>query len=150
MRERGGLFKPHKPFFPAPPGRKHLMKDILKRYGLYLVRWQLSTPILAVCIYFLTQSLGPTLTTVIANFIGGLIFFWVDQWIFRKTDILFSGELWEEKEGVICEDCRKEDIRGYRLIRGDHYDKSRDTHPQFRCQECSRRKYLAYKEKLAK
>ncbi|MBN2534429.1 MAG: hypothetical protein JXB88_16205 [Spirochaetales bacterium] len=126
------------------------MKELLKRYTFYLIRWQLSTPLLAVCVYLLTKNLGPTLTTIIANFIGGLIFFWVDQWIFKKTDILFTGELWEVKNNIVCQDCNKQTDRGYRLIRGVHYDKSRDKTPQFRCHDCSRKKYTEYKTKLEK
>jgi len=49
--------------------------ELVKKYSLYLVRWQLSTPILAVCVYYLTRSLGATWTTILANFIDELIFF---------------------------------------------------------------------------
>ena len=59
---------------------------MFKKYFLYLIRWQLSTPILAVCVIWLA-SLGTTWATIIANFIGGLIFFWVDKWIFNKNKI---------------------------------------------------------------
>lgn len=48
---------------------------------LYLIRWQLSTPILAIALC-LFSSLGTLAATVIANLIGGLIFYWVDRWIF--------------------------------------------------------------------
>ena len=54
----------------------------MKRYLLYLVRWQLSTPILAIVLYIL--NLNEILETVIANLIGGMIFYWVDKKIFRK------------------------------------------------------------------
>lgn len=47
---------------------------------MYLFRWQLSTPILALCIALL--PFGSFTKTVIANLIGGAIFFWVDRWIF--------------------------------------------------------------------
>jgi hypothetical protein len=50
------------------------MKINFKRYFLYLIRWQLSTPILAWCI-FIFATLGTTWATIIANLIGGLIFF---------------------------------------------------------------------------
>jgi len=117
------------------------MKSPLKRYVLYLVRWQLSTPILAVCVWWLTDSLGATLTTIVANFIGGLIFFWVDLWIFRNTDILFTGELWEAQDAIACADCGKAGIRGYRLVKAHAYDKSQDKSPEFRCHDCSGKKY---------
>ena len=42
-----------------------------KRYALYLLQWQLSTPILAPCIKWLGPSLGWLWSTVIANLIGG-------------------------------------------------------------------------------
>jgi len=115
------------------------MIDFIKRYFLYLIRWQLSTPILAWCVVWFA-ALGATWASVIANFIGGLIFFWVDRWIFRKTDIL-QGELWEVKEDIVCADCGKVVDRGYRLVRRKNYDKMHDKIPEFRCHECSRKKY---------
>jgi len=117
------------------------MAGLLKRYGLYLLRWQLSTPILAACVWILSESLGATLTTVVANLIGGLIFFWVDLWIFRHSDILFTGELWEIHPHVLCADCGSAEARGYRLVKCAGYDRSQDRRPQFRCQDCSRSKY---------
>lgn len=56
---------------------------MIKKYALYLLRWQLSTPILAACLIFL-GGLGELWATIAANFIGGLIFFWIDKWIFRS------------------------------------------------------------------
>lgn len=56
-----------------------------KKYALYLLRWQLSTPILWLVLYAL-GSVSELLATIIANFIGGLIFFWVDGWIFRRKE----------------------------------------------------------------
>jgi len=53
----------------------------MKRYSLYLLRWQLSTPILTGALYFMPDT-GKITATVIANFIGGLIFYWVDRLIF--------------------------------------------------------------------
>ncbi len=57
---------------------------MLKKYAMYLVRWQLSTPVLALCIVILPW--GATTKTIIANLIGGLIFFWVDKWIFKTGE----------------------------------------------------------------
>lgn len=54
---------------------------MLKKYLLYLFRWQLSTPVLAICFAWLAQY-GTVFATIIGNLIGGLIFFWVDKWIF--------------------------------------------------------------------
>lgn len=53
-----------------------------KQLILYLLRWQLSTPILALCLVFL-DDLGAIPATIIANLIGGLIFYWVDKLIFK-------------------------------------------------------------------
>ena len=89
----------------------------------------------------MTKHLGATWTTVVANFIGGLIFFWVDRWIFRHTDILYSGELWEAVDDTVCVDCGKQVGRAYRLLKAGLYDRTHDEAPQFRCHECSREKY---------
>ena len=52
------------------------LKSNIKKYILYLIRWQLSTPILALVLYLLNYN--EIVETIIANLIGGLIFFWVD------------------------------------------------------------------------
>ncbi|MFA6320192.1 MAG: hypothetical protein WCX66_04685 [archaeon] len=57
-----------------------------KQYGLYLLRWQLSTPILALVLYILS-SFDILSATIIANLIGGLIFYWVDKYIFHKKTV---------------------------------------------------------------
>ena len=57
-------------------------KKMLKKYVFYLIRWQLSTPILAICYAWLI-AYGTLSATIIGNFVGGLLFFWVDRWIFR-------------------------------------------------------------------
>lgn len=54
----------------------------LKKLLLYLLRWQLSTPILFLCVSLIPY--GNLTTTFLANLIGGLIFFRVDEWIFKK------------------------------------------------------------------
>jgi putative flippase GtrA len=65
-----------------------------KKYLLYLLRWQFSTPILAVVLILLSQ-LPTLLATVIANLIGGLIFFWVDKKIFghKKPEEIKEGDM---------------------------------------------------------
>jgi hypothetical protein len=55
---------------------------MIKTYLLYLLRWQLSTPILYICINYLPFD---NFKTIISNLIGGLIFFWVDRLIFKKS-----------------------------------------------------------------
>lgn len=56
----------------------------MKKFLLYLIRWQLSTPILALCLNNLNFS--TTVNTIIANLIGGAIFFWIDKLIFKEKD----------------------------------------------------------------
>jgi len=106
-----------------------------KRYGLYLLRWQASTPILA-GVGILLASMGQLVAAIVANLIGGLIFFWVDQFIFTSQSLAAQ---WEVKERITCVDCGKI-TRGYRLVKSENYDKSHDSHPEFRCEECSRKK----------
>lgn len=61
------------------------MRKQLKPLALYLLRWQLSTPILAICLWWLSD-MGELWATIIANLVGGLIFFWVDKWIFKGKE----------------------------------------------------------------
>ncbi len=110
------------------------MKLNLKRYGLYLLRWQLSTPILAAALVLLS-SLGKLSATIVANLIGGLIFFWVDKFIF--TSRLLEAQ-WQVRENVICCDCQTV-ARGYRLVKTGNYDKTSSV-PKFRCEACSQKK----------
>lgn len=58
-------------------------ENITKKYFIYLIRWQLSTPIIAVVISAFS-NLNPWVATIIANLIGGLMFFWVDRTIFKQ------------------------------------------------------------------
>ena len=53
----------------------------MKKYLLYLLRWQCSTPVLALVLYLLHTN--EIIETIIANLIGGMIFFWVDKKIFK-------------------------------------------------------------------
>ena len=112
------------------------------RYGLYLIRWQLSTPILAGAgiIFF---SMGQVASAVIANLIGGLIFYWVDKFIFTSRALAAQ---WEVKENIRCVDCGKI-ARGYRLVKTGTYDRVEDARPEFRCEECSIRKSKELKER---
>ena len=55
----------------------------MRRFALYMLRWQLSSPILAVCLIWL-GGLGPVWATIIANGIGGAIFYFVDKRIFKE------------------------------------------------------------------
>ena len=51
---------------------------------VYLLRWQLSTPILSAVIYFTIDLWGNIASTVLANLIGGLIFYKIDKIIFKR------------------------------------------------------------------
>lgn len=56
----------------------------VKRFLMYAFRWQLSTPVYACVLYFVSDKYGYTAKTMIANFIGACIFYWVDKFIFLK------------------------------------------------------------------
>jgi hypothetical protein len=104
-----------------------------KRYGLYLLRWQASTPILA-GVGIVLASMGQLIAAIVANLIGGLIFFWVDQFICTSQSLAAQ---WEVKDNITCVDCGKV-ARGYRLVRSGDYDRTHDHEPEFRCEDCSR------------
>jgi DNA segregation ATPase FtsK/SpoIIIE-like protein len=116
-----------------------------KRYGLYLLRWQASTPLLAV-VGILLVSMGQWVAAIVANLIGGLIFFWVDQFIFTSQSLAAQ---WEVKESITCVDCGKV-ARGYRLVRSGDYDRTHDHEPEFRCEDCSQKKTEELKERGVK
>lgn len=102
-----------------------------KRFALYLFRWQLSTPIL----WFVVRNLGVGVwSTIIANLIGGCIFFWVDRFIFTSKAV----EMWQVKEKGICDNCGKETSL-WRLVLAPNYDR-RDSEPKFFCMVCSKQR----------
>lgn len=103
----------------------------IKRFLLYLFRWQLSTPIL----WLVVKELGVGVSsTVIANLIGGSIFFWVDRFIFTSKAV----EMWHLKDKGICDKCGKE-ASLWRLALAPNYDK-RSAKPQFLCLACSKKR----------
>lgn len=53
------------------------------RLLMYLFRWQMSTPILAGVVWFLSDY-NQIVSAVVANLIGGLIFYKIDKLIFNK------------------------------------------------------------------
>lgn len=53
------------------------------KFILYLIRWQLSSPILFACLCWLPVS-DKLYATIIANLIGGCLFYFVDKLIFTK------------------------------------------------------------------
>ncbi len=102
----------------------------MKRFILYLIRWQLSTPIL----WLVVRQMGASIyATVIANLIGGAIFFWVDRFIFTSKAI----EIWHIKEGK-CDKCGAVSHL-WRLVKTVNYDKS-GAQPIFLCMKCSKEK----------
>ena len=113
------------------------MKSLYKRYLAYLFRWQLSTPILAVCIIWFADF-GTTWGTIIANLIGGLIFFWVDRFIFNSPK--FEFPIWTVRHEGICDNCKKYG-RLYRLVKYKDYDRVEDKNPLWLCEKCSKEKY---------
>ena len=101
----------------------------------------MSSPILALCLMYLHY--GITVNTILANLIGGLIFFWFDRYIFKTP--LFNP-LWEIKEEIKCSDCGKV-AKGFRLVRTKNYDRTEDKFPQYRCEACSKIKLNQLKER---
>jgi len=119
-----------------------LIKQEAKRYVVYLIRWQLSTPILAIVLIWLA-TMNKWTATVIANLIGGLIFFWVDRFIFKSRAL---SPVWEIRKNVQCANCQKF-CRGYRLALAKNYDRTKDPHPEFRCEKCSDKKLEELRKK---
>jgi len=100
----------------------------MNRFILYLLRWQLSTPILWLVVRQLGAGIIPT---IIANVVGGCIFFWVDKFIFTSKAV----ELWQLKKGK-CDRCGKlTDL--WRLALTEGYDKRSEKYPKYYCMECS-------------
>lgn len=54
----------------------------MKKFVLYIIRWQASTPILALCMW-LMGGWNVFVATIVANIIGGCIFYFVDKKIFE-------------------------------------------------------------------
>lgn len=103
----------------------------MKKFILYLIRWQLSTPIL----WLVVKQLGSSLSsTIIANFIGGCVFYWIDRFIFTSQAI----EMWHLKEGL-CNKCNKKSNL-YRLVLAPNYDKRQNDNESFLCYNCSKEK----------
>jgi DNA-directed RNA polymerase subunit RPC12/RpoP len=108
-------------------------RELSKKLLLYIGRWQLSTPILAVVVGALAY-LGYWQSAIIANLIGALIFFWIDRRIFSSV----FDTVWQVEENVTCIECGRV-ARGYRLVKTKNYDRTSST-PEFRCEDCSVKK----------
>lgn len=112
------------------------------KFLLYLIRWQLSTPILApiVAIFKHSSSLLGTkedwIAATIANLIGGCIFFWVDRFIFKSKTI----ERWEVITAGKCHDCGHFGVVKRLMHIPGIYDRTKDKNPEYRCKKCSKKK----------
>jgi hypothetical protein len=110
----------------------------VKRFLLYLLRWQLSTPILAPVVAFFTGSpiWGTAETWIgssVANLIGGSIFFWVDRFIFTSKAV----EMWHFIPEGNCDECGNR-TGLWRLTLAPGYDKRKDE-PKYLCMTCSKK-----------
>lgn len=60
----------------------------MKKFVLYLLRWQLSTPIMTILVALIKHSpqkfgnLQDWKTMALANLLASIFFFWVDRYIF--------------------------------------------------------------------
>ncbi|MFH1507185.1 MAG: hypothetical protein ABIG46_01985 [Candidatus Omnitrophota bacterium] len=98
----------------------------------------MSTPIL----WLVVKNLGVGIySTIIANLIGGSIFFWIDKFIFTSKAV----EMWHFRERGYCDDCQKETSL-WRLVLAPNYDR-RQSEPRFFCIECSKRRTDALRDK---
>jgi hypothetical protein len=61
----------------------------MKKFILYAIRWQLSTPILwgVLSLFPLIGITDSLVNTIIANLIGASIFFFVDKKIFSRKEL---------------------------------------------------------------
>ena len=47
----------------------------------------MSTPVLAIVLYLFKVGSSPIVPSIVANLVGGLIFFWVDKLIFKPKAV---------------------------------------------------------------
>jgi hypothetical protein len=112
------------------------------KFILYLIRWQLSTIILAPAVAFFKHSPSvwgtkeDWIAATVANLIGGCIFFWVDRFIFKSKAV----EKWEILQKGKCHDCGKTDFVKRLVVAPGGYDRTNDESPEYRCKECSKNK----------
>jgi hypothetical protein len=61
----------------------------MKKFILYAIRWQLSTPILwgVLSLFPLLGITDSLVNTIIANLIGASIFFFIDKKIFKEKKL---------------------------------------------------------------
>lgn len=56
-----------------------------KRWFIYMLRWQLSTPVLAPIMHWISGQPTCWMGAIVANLVGGEIFYFVDKWIFKNN-----------------------------------------------------------------
>ena len=84
--------------------------------------------------WLVVRNLGAGIgATIIANLIGGAVFFWVDKFIFTSQAV----EVWHIREGR-CDKCGSVSHL-WRLVKTANYDRS-DAKPVFLCMRCSKEK----------
>ncbi len=122
------------------------------KFLLYLIRWQLSTPILAPVVAFFKGSASifgtreDWIAASIANLIGGCIFFWVDRFIFKSQQI----ERWEIIKSGKCYDCGSKGVVRRLVFISGAYDRTDDKNPQYRCFSCSKKKLKTIKKAITR
>lgn len=65
--------------------KKKNKKDTLRKFLLYLLKFELGTFVMSPTIYFLSD-LGPVISVIIGNFIGACVFFPIDSLIFTDKN----------------------------------------------------------------
>jgi hypothetical protein len=107
---------------------------------IYILRWQLSTPILAAVMWLWSMEANPMDSigsAVVANLVGSLIFFWVDLVTFSIGAL---EEQWEVLDNSVCCDCGVIG-RGYRRVIAPGYNRLKSI-AEYRCEACSIRKSM--------
>lgn len=56
----------------------------MKRFLIYALRWQLSSIILAPCIYLFSNN--AMLAAIVSNLLGACLFWWIDKLIFKERN----------------------------------------------------------------
>jgi len=119
------------------------------RLLLYLIRWQLTTLVVAPVISYSLNSgnagsAQEWFATSMANIAGGLIFFWVDRFIFQSKTV----EDWEVIKSGKCHDCGKTGLVRRLVHIPDKYDRRDDPNPEYRCKKCSKIKLKNIKDRI--
>ena len=110
----------------ASPTIRSISRRVMIKFVLYLIRWQLSTVIMTPVIATMkgSSSIWGTredwIAVIVANLVGGSIFFWVDRFIFKSKAI----EKWEIIRKGTCHDCGKNDLVSRLISAPGGYDRT--------------------------